>query len=165
MKIPYTILLYTFAIVGFGLTGAYFAIKFKWTNESGSVDRNSRQLEAISEKYENALNADSLTRLHFKYDALNRIAILNKYQPKNAHQILKAFESGQEIIEVLKMLDAVDFKMKENQAYKDEIAAYKANRYKYSPKRSQKSVFEWMNLEEWETFKVAVDKDQKLIDS
>lgn len=165
VKIPYTILLYAFAIVGFGLTGAYFAIKFKWTNESGSVDRNSRQLEAISEKYENAANADSLTRLHFKYDALNRIAILNKYQPKNAHQILKAFESGQEIIEVLKMLDAVDFKMKENQAYKNEIAAYKSTRYKYSPKRSQKSVFEWMNLEEWETFKVAVAKDQKLIDS
>lgn len=165
VKIPYTILLYAFAIVGFGLSGAYFAIQFKWTNESGSVDNNSRTLEAISQKYENVASSDSLTRLHFKYDALNRIAILNKYQPKNAHQILKAFENGQDIIEVMKMLDAVDLKMKENQAYKDEIALYKENRYKYSPKRNQKSVFEWMNLEEWETFKVAVAKDQKLIDS
>lgn len=140
------------------------AIQFKWTNESGAVDENNRVLEASSEKYQD-LNQDSLHILHYKYDILNRIAILQRYHPANAQRILTAFETGTEAKELLRMLDAVDFKLKENSDYQTELKAYRAKRYDYPDGRSRKSVFEWMNMEEWETFKVAVEKDKKLIDS
>ena len=159
-------LVFTFAAIGFGLTMAYLAIQFKWTNESGSVDSNDRYLASSHEKYEKTAHADSLTQLYYKYDALNRIAILNKYYPKNARQILEAFEQGQSITEVLKMIDLVDFKLKnENPAYLAEVNAYRQKRYQFPEGRSRQNIFEWMNMPEWETFKVAVEKDKALIDS
>lgn len=165
-KIPFYFLVFSFAAIGFGLTAAYLAIQFKWTNEAGSVDGNSRYLEAKHEKYEKATGKDSLTLLYYKYDALNRIAILRKYYPKNARQILQAFEQGQEITEVLKMIDLVDMKLKaDNPTYLAEIKAYRHSRYQYPDGRSRKNIFEWMNMPEWETFKAAVEKDKELIDS
>lgn len=166
VKIPFYVVVFAFAAIGFGLTVAYLAIRLNWTNESGSVDENSRYLESNFARYEQAAGQDSLTLLYYKYDALNRIAILNKYYPKNARQILTAFEGGQDIREVLKMIDLVDFKLKvENSAYSAEILEYRQNRYRYPSGRSRRNIFEWMNMPEWETFKVAVEKDKALIDS
>jgi hypothetical protein len=165
-KIPFYFLVFSFAAIGFGLTVAYLAIQFKWTNEAGSVDSNDRYLASSYEKYEKTAAQDSLTLLHYKYDALSRIAILNKYYPKNAQQILQAFEQGQEITEVLKMIDLVDMKLRaDNPGYKAELARYRQQRYSYPSGRSRKNVFEWMNMPEWETFKIAVEKDKALIDS
>lgn len=165
VKIPFYFFLFAFAAIGFGLTVAYLAIQFKWTNESGSVDKNSRYLEAVHTKYEKNQNQDSLTSLYYKYDIINRISILNKFHPKNAQQILSVYEQGGDVLEVLRMLDAVDMKMKKNSAYDSLIKEYRKTRYLFPKQRTRKNVFEWMNMPEWETFKIAVAKDKKLIDS
>jgi hypothetical protein len=65
--------LYCFAIIGFGLCVAYFAIHFKWTNEKGSVDVNSRYLETNFKK-NISQNSDSLNEVKLKYQAINRIS-------------------------------------------------------------------------------------------
>lgn len=164
-KIPYYTFLYAFAIIGFGLTGAYFAIYFRWTDEKGSVDKNSRVLQTSSKSYEKVIDSDSLKMYGYKIEAIQRISILNKYYPRNAQYVLHALENGDNIIEVLRMLDAIDLQLKENQAYKNEIIDYKKNKKQFGNKNLTASAFEWMNMPEWEIFKEAVAKDKKLIDS
>ena len=51
IKIPYLILLYSFAIYGFFLVGTYVAMKFKLTNDAGLVDVNTRYYQQIHDKY------------------------------------------------------------------------------------------------------------------
>lgn len=164
-KIPFFFFVFTFAIIGFGLTVAYMAIHFKWTNEKGSVDKNSRYLEAIHLNNSDQLDADSLMKIKVRYDVLNRILVLKRFYPKNAQQILNAFESGGDVLEVKRMLDVVDFNLKDDIAYKNAIKKYKSENKAHAISNSNKSVFEWMNMSEWETFKIAVAKDKKLIDS
>lgn len=162
-KIPYTIFLYLFAIVGFGLTGAYMAIQFKWTNEKGSVDTSSRYLNYIDLKYSKEQISDSLYLVQLKNQALQRIVVLNRFYPKNAQQILEVLEKTDNAIEVNKMLDVADIALKKDSYYQTE-----AKKIKYQIKaipRKRSNAFEWMNMSEWEDFKVAVAKDKKLIDS
>lgn len=163
-KIPYYLFLYVFALIGFGLTGAYFAIYYKWTNESGSVDRSSRQLTVIHDKYSNVSAEDSLQVEQFKMEALNRILLLREFYPVNAGQMLDVYESGSDITEVLRMLDAADLKLRNDRKY---IAALKnlKKEIKYNKTGKKQSIYEWMNMREWETFKIAVEKDKKVIDS
>jgi hypothetical protein len=163
VKIPYTIFLYAFAIVGFGLTTAYFAIQFKWTNEKGSVDVNSRYLNYVDEKYSTQKNNDSIYLANLKNEILNRIVILNRFYPKNAQQILTVLEKSNNVIEVSKMLDVTDIALKKDNYYQQEIKKIKYNLKTIS--RSKSNAIEWMNMSEWEDFKIAVAKDEKLIDS
>ncbi|MES2587707.1 MAG: hypothetical protein V4622_01930 [Bacteroidota bacterium] len=164
-KIPFYFFVFAFAIIGFGLTTAYFAIYYKWTDEGGAVDKNSRYLQSIDNEYKQDLENDSLQLVYFKQDAINRISILNKYYPTNAQQILHVFQNGDDVVEVLRMLDAADLHLKKNKSYFSELKKYKQNRYKFSSKRTRNSVYEWMNMSEWTDFKIAVEKDRALIDS
>ncbi len=141
------------------------AIHFKWTNEKGSVDKNSRYLEAIHETNSGIKNLDSIQRIKYSYDIMNRIVILNRFYPKNAQQILHAFENGGDVQEVKRMLDVIDFSLKKDLAYLSAVKKYRSTNVSDSKNRSHNSVFDWMNMSEWETFKIAVAKDSKLIDS
>jgi hypothetical protein len=156
--------LYCFAIIGFGLCVAYFAIHFKWTNEKGSVDVNSRYLETNFKK-NISQNSDSLSEVKLKYQAINRISFLNRFYPKNAKQILYAFENLEDISEVLRMLDAVDLHLKKDKNYTKKLKEFKRQNSFQKNSNKQISVYEWMNMSEWEDFKIAVEKDKKLIDS
>lgn len=164
IKIPVYFLTICFALIGFFLTAAYFAIYFRFTDESGAVDKNSRYLQTLDTKYRETEQRDSLEIVADKYDAFNRLIILRKYYPKNAHNILSALEMNQDFPETLRMLDAVDLTIDKTSDYYQEIKEYKQNRYDGS-KRSYKNTFQWMNYSEWDDFKIAVAKDRKLIDS
>ena len=164
-KIPFYTLTILFAIIGFALSAAYAAIQFRWTNESGSVDQNHRYLNQLDEKYDAKMSADSLGAIAIKYDVLNRLLILRKYYPKNAQQILQVLEGGGEIKEVSRMLDATDLYAKKNPVYLSALKTYYRQKHTKIAGRSYKSIYEWMNLPEWDVFKIAVEKDRKLIDS
>jgi hypothetical protein len=112
----------------------------------------------------------SFRKIHDKvnyddHEALHRILILHKYYPKNAEFILHAYRKGHNPEEILRMLDAVDIELKENKSYSKEIATYFFNKKHRKPSVKHESAYEWMNIAEWQTFKQAVVKDKKLIDS
>lgn len=165
IRIPLYFFTICFALIGLFLTAAYFAIYFRFTDESGAVDHNSRYLQTLSSKYERNVQNDSLQLLADKYEAFNRLVILKKYYPKNAQNILLALESNQDYTETLRMLDAVDLTVDKNSEYYKAVQDYKTSRYQTPAGRSFKNTFEWMNYSEWDDFKVAVAKDRKLIDS
>lgn len=163
-RYPFWVLVFGFAAIGFFLTSSYVAIKFRLTDEKGSVDANNRYFEGMEDKYNQAykLNNEQLKALHF--ESLDRILVLKKFYPKNAQYILDAWKVSDNEVEVKRMLDAVDIQLKSNRAYQQQVR-------KIKHKKNQKdtgntlSAFEWMNIQEWSDFKIAVAKDVKLVDS
>lgn len=163
IRIPYLILLYAFAIYGFFLTGTYFAMKFKLTNHKGSIDKNNRYFQDMSDKYNQSFKIDSASMLKYKYEVLNRIILLNDFYPTNAQYIQSVYETNKDEKIALKMLDAIDLQLKDNQKYqqaKKKLAQQETNR-----ETTALSAFQWMNIAEWQDFKIAVTKDKKYIDS
>jgi hypothetical protein len=163
-KIPFFTLTFAFAAIGFFLTVSYLAIKFRWTDDKGSVDSNNRYFQEMSGKYNQGFKVDSVQMVKQQYQALDRLIVLNEFYPKNAQFILNVLKKGANETEVLKMIDAVDIQLKSDEKYQEAIAELKSKK-KTPQKVSGLSVFEWMNISEWKDFKIAVAKDVKLIDS
>jgi hypothetical protein len=164
-KIPFYTLLVSFALIGFFLTASYVAIKFRLTDEKGSVDTNNRYFNEIKDKYNQSFKKDTSSVDFNDYEVLQRIVLLNKYYPKNAQYILHAYEKSKNDEEVLRMIEAVGIQLKSNKQYQKEVYKldYKIKHARYNFKHE--SAFDWMNIAEWQTFKEAVVKDKKLIDS
>jgi hypothetical protein len=164
-KIPYTILLYGFAAYGFILTATFFALKFNWTNEKGSVDVNNRYFSEMHDKYDQSFKVDSISMVKHRFEVLNRIMLVNEYYPKNANLILTTYNESKDEKLALRMLDAVDLQLKKNKSYHKAWSKWKHQDKKKTIKTTGLSVFEWMNIAEWQDFKQAVTKDKKYIDS
>lgn len=164
VRIPFKVFLFIFAAIGFFLTVSYMAIKFRWTDDGGIVDANNRYFQEMHDKYDQDFKVDSATIMKRRYEAMERIIVLNEYYPQNAQYILGVMQKGANEVDVLHMLDAVDLQLKDNKAYTNAVS-----KIRYNAKQHQRvsglSVFEWMNIAEWKTFKEAVAKDKKLIDS
>jgi hypothetical protein len=163
-RYPFWTFVFSFAAIGFFLSVSFVAIKFRLTDEKGSVDANNRYFEGMEDKYNQAykLNSEQLKALHF--ESLDRILLLKKFYPKNAQYILDAWKASNNEVEVKRMIDAVDIQLKSNRAYQQQ-------RRQLKRKKQQKgsanvlSAFEWMNIQEWSDFKIAVAKDVALVDS
>lgn len=164
IKIPYLILLYSFAIYGFFLVGTYVAMKFKLTNDAGLVDVNTRYYQQIHDKYNQSFKIDSSNIVLYRNEILGRINLLNEYYPKNASDIMDAWVSSKDEKLALQMLAAIDLKLKDKKSYQKALQRIKSKR-KLDAKASGLSAFDWMNIVEWTYFKEAVSKDKRYIDS
>lgn len=163
-KIPFYTLTFAFAAIGFFLTVSYAAIQMGWTKEGGIVDSNNRYFQEMQDKYNQDFKVDSATMVQKRYEALERIIVLNEFYPQNAQYILSVLQKGTDSYEVIRMLDAVDLQLKDNKSYQKALSKIKFNA-KRTKEVTTLSAFEWMNIAEWKTFKEAVSKDKKLIDS
>ena len=164
IKIPYQITLYSFAIYGFFLIGTYLAMKFKWTNDAGLVDVNTRYYQQIHDKYNQSFKIDSSNIVQYRNEILGRIHLLNEYYPKNASDIMDAWVSSKDEKLALQMLSAIDLKLKDKKSYQKALQRIITNR-KLDAKASGLNAFDWMNIMEWKYFKEAVAKDKRYIDS
>lgn len=163
-KIPFYTLLVGFALIGFFLTASYAAIKLRLTDDSGSVDVNNRYFQEIKDKYNQSFELDTSSVQFNDYEAVQRIVLLNKFYPVNAQFIMNAYEKSDDKKEILRMLDAADIQLKDNKYYNQQLRKLKAS-LKRKKKYRSISVYEWMNISEWQDFKIAVAKDKELIDS
>ncbi len=164
-KIPFFSLLTLFALIGAFFTFSFLAIQLRLTDESGGIDSNNRYYSDIKDKYNQSFQSVEDTTKYNNLEALNRIILLNQFYPKNAQYILHAYKNSNNPLEILRMLDAADIHLKENKAYAKALESLLKELTKTPTNLSKKSIFEWMNIVEWETFKEAVVKDKKLIDS
>ena len=164
-RYPFWTFVFSFAAIGFFLSASYVAIKFRLTDEKGSVDANNRYFEGMEDKYNQAykLNSEQLKALHF--ESLDRILLLKKFYPKNAQYILDAWKASNNEVEVNRMIDAVDIQLKSNRVYQQKRRQLKREKNQQKKSGNLLSAFEWMNIQEWSDFKIAVAKDVKLVDS
>jgi hypothetical protein len=154
-----------FALIGFFLTTAFFAVKLHVTNDPGAVDFNNRYFQEIKDKYGNSSANDSSTVNKRETMFFHQVLVLNKYFPENSSFILNAYLKSHNLGEAERMMSAVNLYMKDNQRYNAEINEFDVANLKEDQKVNKGSVFEWMNITEWDDFKLAVEKDKALIDS
>lgn len=154
-----------FALIGLILTLAFFAVKFHLTNDPGVVDINDRYFQEIKDKYGRGTEHDT-TRINFsEAKFFHNLSVLNKYFPANAYYIQNAYYKSQNLKEAQRMIEAVNLHMQENQEYHAEVNAFEESSDSHKAKALNRSVYEWMNIPEWQDFKLAVAKDKHLIDS
>ena len=154
-----------FALIGFGLTVGFFAVKFHMTNDPGVVDLNDRYFQEIKDKYGRGTDGgDSKVNLS-EARLLHNLSVLNKYYPTNAYYIQNAYFESHNLKETQRMLEAVNMYMHQDSEYQKEVGDYAESGDIKQEKLKAKSVFEWMNIPEWQDFKLAVTKDKPLIDS
>ena len=154
-----------FALIGLGLTVAFFAVKFHMTNDPGVVDLNDRYFQEIKEKYGHGTDKDT-SKINISEARLSHnLAVLSKFYPTNAYYIQNAYFSSHNMKEAQQMVEAVNLYMQDNPEYLKEVNAFVENHDEKLTKIKSKSVFEWMNIPEWQDFKLAVAKDKPLIDS
>ena len=158
----YTILLYAFAVYGFILTFAFIGVKLHIFNDPGGVDKNDRYFQLAEDA---ALNKDSA---YFPISEatvfMNNINVINQFYPKNARLIYNAFLNHHDIKIAMHAIEAVKLRLQDN----NDFQRLMQNPYTVLHKKGCKngaSLFEWMNIEEWEYFKAAVEKDVAIIDS
>ncbi len=157
------VLVLLFAAEGFILTVSYFAIKMHIFNDPGAVDFNDRYFQDIAKADEltkNDTTHNNIPRITKFYQNLN---ILNYYYPHNAMQLNKAYLMHENIWVAEKMFSAVRLELIDSTEFNADLkSGIVANPNRA---RSDKNVFEWMNIIEWEEFKIAVRRDSTIIDS
>ncbi len=154
-----------FALIGLFLTTAFFAVKLHVTDDPGAVDYNDRYFQELKDKYGKSGTTDSST-VNLKEAAFfHSVLVLNKYYPENSLYILNAYLKSHNLPEAERMVAAVDLHMEDNKKYNAEIKEFDEKKSGEANQRKSGSVFEWMNIAEWEDFKLAVTKDKPLIDS
>ncbi|MCE2711389.1 MAG: hypothetical protein LW688_02495 [Cryomorphaceae bacterium] len=164
-KIPYLVLLYSFAIYGFFLASVYVAMRFRLTQEAGQIDENNRYFQRMSDKYNLSFRVDSTYYTKKRFEVLDRILLLNEFYPKNASYILDVYKQTSDERLALKMLDAVDLRLSSNSEYMSKTRKLEQQKTKNKQKITALSAFDWMNVAEWKYFREALKKDKPYIDS
>jgi hypothetical protein len=164
-KYPFYFFIVVFALIGMFLTTTYTAMQVGLTKDGGAVDQNDRIFNEIKDKYNQDFKKDTTVFHKNDFDVYQRILTLNKYCPKNAAFIMDAFTASKNVEETHRMIDAVDMYMKRNKRYMAELKKNRISKYKNQPKYIKGSIFDWMNISEWQDFKSAVAKDKEMIDS
>jgi hypothetical protein len=154
-----------FAIIGFILTTAFFAEKFHLTDDPGVVDMNDRYFQEIKDKYGRSDESDSITVDFTEAKLLHNLSVLSKYYPANAWYIQNAYYQSRNLKEAQRMIEAVNLYLQDNNEYHEELRSFSGNPESDRKKIQTKSAFKWMNIHEWQDFKLAVAKDKQLIDS
>jgi len=154
-----------FALIGLVLTLAFFAVKFHLTNDPGVVDLNDRYFQDIKDKYGRGTGNDTSAVDFDEARLLHNLSILGKYYPENAYYIQNAYYQSRNLKEARRMIEAVNLHMQENAEYHNEVNNFVESNDPDQSKLKASSVFEWMNIREWQDFKLAVAKDKNLIDS
>lgn len=155
-------LILIFATIGFFLSIAFLAVKFKLTNDSGSVDFNNRYFTEYARSSE---QSSTINLANQKELILAKTLVINKYRPDNAQLIMSALASNSPLKEVNKMVEAVEMQFVDDEQFINDIQIEVTHLISNKRKQKEGNVFEWMNIPEWQDFKIAVEKDKHLIDS
>ena len=160
----FKVLVLLFAIAGAFFIFSYLAIQFQWTRESGQADPNSRYFSQIKDQYnQNFRESGDSVSIH-DLRTFERLVLLNRHFPFHAGLISEAMKRHMPESDISGMLDAVEIALLKDSVYHEDKQAFQRF-LTASAFQSGKSVFEWMNIAEWQDFKIAVAKDKNLIDS
>ena len=155
------IIVYGFALAGFGIIAAWAIFQLGLTKNTGRIDKNNRYLMEISEmnngsqgNKEETVDNSQLAMDYYK------IMCISRFYPRNANLILDALNSGcnHKIIE--QMIRAVELHIANkhdiNKEYKtliqqgEEALSHKSNTHQND------NAIAWMNTSQWEALKSAI---------
>jgi hypothetical protein len=165
LKFITLILIGIFAVIGFFLTSAFFAVKLHFTDDPGVVDFNDRYFQEIKDKYGKMTKNENADFEIEEARILHKLFVISRYYPDNSFYILDAYRKSQNLGEIKRMINAVELHLIDNADYQTEIKQFDTVNEEIKIVSKRGSVFNWMNITEWQDFKIAVAKDKPLIDS
>jgi len=160
-KIGITLFVLVFAFIGFGLTSTYFAVKWNLTDDPGRVDYNDRYYREMAIKHGKEKKSEG-TVADKEAVVFNKIALLYQYAPKNAQLIHNAYVKTKNVEITEMMLDAVNVYLIDDDAYQDKLGELEEID-EYTQITVDSNIFEWMNMSEWEDFKIVLKKEADVI--
>lgn len=159
----FNIVVYAFAIAGFGITAAWAVFKLGLTNNKGAVDENYRYLMSVSEMEQ--LEDAELTpqqRNALWLEQYLKLAAFGKFYPENAHLILEAAEQSDNPLVVDRMISAASLYTDSSDSYNQFLRQLKQV-YDSRPAMQSPTVIPWMATTEWEMLKPSIMKDSALL--
>lgn len=159
----FNIVVYLFALAGFGIIAAWGIFKLGLTNNKGAVDNNYRYLMSVSELEQ--MKASDLTpqqRNALWLEQYLKLAAFGKYYPENAHLILQAAQRSDNPLVVDRMIAAASLYTDSNDNYNAFFAELKKV-YDSRASRQSQTVIPWMATAEWEMLKPSIMKDSALL--
>jgi len=155
----------TYALFGFIISTAYFAIKLNLTNDSGAIDKNNRYFDMVYHKTHTLNSQEAGPGINEKAYLFYKIKILSDYYPQNAQAIVTLISQSGDFTQAERMFDAMNLPLLGNEDLQDKFNDGKKYFFTSVPSNNNNSVFPWMNIEEWPVLKEAIKKDTVLIDS
>ncbi|MCR4829407.1 MAG: hypothetical protein K5864_08095 [Bacteroidales bacterium] len=160
----FNVVVYLFAIAGFGIIGAWGIYKLGLTNNKGAVDKNYRYLMSV-EEMEAGANGKALSdneRNALWMQQYLKLAAFGKYYPENAQMILHAAQRQGDPRLVDRMIAAAmvytDSTSDYQQLLKEMTALYDTHPQQYNP-----SAIPWMATEDWQMLRESIVKDSALL--
>ena len=160
LRLSYFTVLHGLAIFALFLIGTAIAVKFRWTNQSGTTDVNNRYFDELANKYGTDHELDSATTIRYQDQFFQKLGVLAKHKPVDARKIYMAYEQSGDVVVGLRMFDATALLLRKNKAFQKDLKALKNVK-----KGKDRSVYEWSNYKVWDDFCKAVLKDKAAIDS
>lgn len=158
LRITYFTALHLLSAFALFLMLTALAVKFKWTNEKGTVDINNRYFSSMAEQYGTDLKTKKAKLDREESLLLQKVGLLAKYNPVDAAKINNAYFLTKDLSVGQRMFDAAALLLKDNKMFQKELRKIRA-------KNNPKSLFEFSNYAVWKTFCDAVKKDKAAIDS
>ena len=157
------VVVWCFALAGFAIISAWVIYKLGFTNDKGSVDRNSRYMLSVSE-IPNVQDSTLTDRqLHSRWMLqYMRLAVFSKFYPTNAQLITQAVQYSHDPMMVDRMLAACSIYEEDNPEY-HRLLAEVESLLRHQPQQQGANLIPWMNSPEWEALKEAIAKDKDLI--
>ena len=160
LRLSYFTVLHGLAIFALFLIGTAIAVKFRWTNQSGTTDVNNRYFDELANKYGTDHELDSATTIRYQDQYSQKLGILAKHKPVDERKIYMAYEQSGDVVVGLRMFDATALLLRKIKAFQKDLKALKNVK-----KGKDRSVYEWSNYKVWDDFCKAVLKDKAAIDS
>ena len=155
----FNLVVYAFALAGFGIIGAWAFYQLGFTKNKGAVDENYRYLMSVGEM--KSMQDSTLTRQQINEQWSNqysRLAAFGKFYPENARIIMNAAQHGDNPQVVDRMIAAAMVYAGDNKEcadYMNQLDAF----LKKQPQKSNPNCIPWMATVEWETLRQAILKD------
>lgn len=160
IKIIRRILVYGFAIFGFGVFGAWAIYELGLTNNNGLVDKNNRYLAAVSNNKSVKLQ-DSTSR--FVTQNYIKLLTLGRLYPHNAKLITDGLRNSKNDRQVSQMLRACEMYLQNDEQYHTLLKQGMDIYGTASVLDNNYNIIEWMNEPEWIALKESIEKDSAAI--
>lgn len=161
VKIVWRVLLYGFAIFGFGIFSAWAIYELGLTNNRGMVDRNTRYLAKVGEgEQEQSTNNKDFV---FRADDYLKLVTLGKLYPHNAELIINGLRNSKNDVQLSQMIKACELYLKDNKTYNDQLSKGRQVFGHSFVKGNGDNVITWMNAPEWQALKESIIKDSVAI--
>lgn len=146
-----------FALVGFGLSAGFFAVKYHLTDSLGKIDINDRYFaEASRFSAGSTTAAGSLAGRELEDQC--RLWVLSQFMPDVAKNIADAYRQLPSDEVLKKMLAAQEIYLRNNALYQEKVKGCSESGGLPLPGADT-----WMYSGEWQTLREAIKKDTALI--